>query len=104
VGFVRFKLQGKIKKSVSYYLFWNLIILWYCYSTRLAELEKELISRGKKGINFVIVNPAEKADFLKLDEFRNRTSVPIIQDTEALKLWDIYQGTTDDIFIFDKYE
>ncbi len=50
------------------------------------------------------MNPAENADYIRLEEFRNRTTIPMIQDTEALNLWKFYNGGTDDMFIFDKYK
>lgn len=68
---------------------------------RLAELQQELMNEGKDKISFVIVNPAAEADYKKLAEFKNQTSIDILQDTEAMNVWDLYNGITDDMFIFD---
>ncbi len=70
---------------------------------RLDDLKQELVKEGIDKISFLIVNPAAKDDFNRLQEFRSLTAIEILQDTEAMNVWDLYNGTTDDMFIFDRY-
>jgi hypothetical protein len=48
----------------------------------------------------VIVNSYEPTSKYKGNVFR--TTALVLQDTERIDVWKLYNGTTDDMLVFDK--
>ena len=68
----------------------------------LGQLQAQLADEGYPDIKFLIVNSNEPKSLNKASVFN--TSVPILQDTHKIRVWELYNATTDDMLIFDRYQ
>lgn len=78
---------------------WNFIL----FVNRLTELKSKLARGGFLNINFSIINTRFSAD--QYSNLKNVSGdIPVYQDSEEDKTWEILGAGKDHMLIVDKYE
>jgi hypothetical protein len=57
---------------------------------------------GFNNVTFLIVNSHEDDCIGNSHIFKEVTNLPVLQDISKVNVWKLYNGTTDDMLIFDK--
>jgi hypothetical protein len=94
------KLNGYIGCFKSHFCI-NILSKFVCCS--LGELETELKKENIKDIRFLIINAFDSESIDNIAVLKNLTSINVVQDTSKINIWGLYNGTTDDMLIFNRY-
>ena len=63
-------------------------------------MKEALDQMNYKSITYLIINSYEQDSIGRGSEFR--TTVPVLQDIYRMRVWELYNGTTDDMLVFDR--
>ena len=90
------KRLGELKNNLDKEVGFNNNIVHKCISNFKPK------KQGFNNITYLIVNSHEDDSIGKSEILQRATNLPVLQDIEKINVWKMYNGTTDDMLIFDK--